>query len=66
MAERLRSLDFWGAVRSVRHDDHAACVPSFDAMHSVQYRYNISFSELRTRETAEFRDNRVYVPHAIP
>jgi hypothetical protein len=66
LAERLRSENFWGDVRAVRHDGHAACVPSFDGMDSVQYRYNISFSELRTRETAEFRDNHAYVPHAIP
>jgi hypothetical protein len=67
LAKRLRSQGFWGGgVRAVRHENHTACVPSFDAMHSVQYRYNISFSELRTRETSEFRDNHAYVPHAIP
>jgi hypothetical protein len=65
VAERLRNLDLWD-VRAVRHDSHAACIPSFGAMHSVEYRYNISFSELRTQETAEFRDNHAYVPHAIP
>src|SRR5262249_14744875 len=57
--------DLWD-VRAVRHDNHAACVPSFEGMHSVDYRYNISFSELRTRQTAEFRDNHAYVPHAVP
>jgi hypothetical protein len=65
VAERLRNLDLWD-VRAVRQDNHAACVPSFEGMHSVDYRYNISFSELRTRETAEFRDNHAYVPHAVP
>jgi hypothetical protein len=64
--EWLRSQDFWGGVRAVRHENHAACVPLFDGMHSVQYRYKISFSELRARETAEFRDTHAYVPHAIP
>jgi hypothetical protein len=66
LAERLRSQNFWGGVRAVRHENHAACVPSSDALQSAQYRYNISFSELRARETAEFRDNHAYVPHAIP
>jgi hypothetical protein len=67
LAKRLRSQGFWGGgVRAVRHENHAACVPLFDGMHSVQYRYNISFSELHARETAEFRDDHAYVPHAIP
>ena len=68
LAKRLGSQGFWGGgVRAVRHENHAACVPSFDATHPVQYRYpNISFSELRAGETAEFRDNHAYVPHAIP
>ena len=66
LAERLRPQGFWGGVRVVRHENHAACVPSFDATHRVQYRYNISFSELRALETAEFRDNHAYVQHAIP
>jgi len=66
MAAKLRTPDFWASVRAAHHDNHATCVPSFDEMHSVQYRYNISFTELRTRETAEFRGNQAYVPHALP
>jgi hypothetical protein len=66
LAERLRAERFWGAVRSVHHDDHAACVPSFAEMYSVDHRYNLSLPELRTQQTAEFQENRAYVPDTIP
>jgi hypothetical protein len=66
LAESLRAERFWGAVHSVHHDDHAACVPSFAGMYSVEHGYHFSLPELRTQEATEFRENRAYVPNAIP
>jgi hypothetical protein len=66
LAERLRSGGFWGGVRSVRHDDHAACVPPIAGTYSAEHRYSFALSELRTQQTAEFREDRAYVPDAAP
>ena len=65
-AEILRKQGSWLGVRVARHDTHAACVPNFPEPDRVRTIYSLYHRGIETRETNEFRDNRVIVPTATP
>jgi hypothetical protein len=66
LRDKLRSQGFWSEIRVIQHVSHADCIPSFSDLHSVHYRYNISFPELRTRETVGFAGDHTPVPESSP
>jgi hypothetical protein len=65
-ASDMQAGDFRLAVHAVHHDNHAACVPAFEPDRRPAYRYNLSFPELRSRESLDFRGSQAYVPNAVP
>jgi hypothetical protein len=66
IAEALRSKGTFLNVQVVKDQDHATCVPKFASPDLVRYTNNLGFQELESREVTEIRDERVYVPAAVP
>jgi hypothetical protein len=66
IAGALRSRDVFLNVQVVKDQDHATCVPKFASPDLVRYTYNLGLQELESREVTEIRDERVYVPAAVP
>jgi len=65
IAEALRKGTYLN-VQVVKDQDHATCVPNFASPDLVRYSNNLGFQELESREVTEIRDERVYVPAAVP
>lgn len=67
IAEALRSKGTFLNVQVVKDQDHATCVPKFASPDLVRYTKNdLWFQERESREVTEIRDERVYVPAAVP
>jgi hypothetical protein len=66
IAAALRGTDVFLNIQVVKEQDHAACVPEFASPDRVRYTNEIPFNEQQSREITEFRDERVYVPPAVP
>jgi hypothetical protein len=66
IAKALQAKDVFLNVQVVKDQDHAACIPEFASPNRVQYTNGMGFRELESSEVSEFKDERVYVPAAVP
>jgi hypothetical protein len=65
-AEMLRKAGDYLAVRVVKDEDHAACIPEFRHPETVGFTRGGILTEPEGRATTEFQGDRVVVPRATP